>query len=301
MSTQITTAFVEQYHANVVHLTQQKGSKLRSCISTEMVKGKSAFFEQIGSVAAQVRTSRHGDTPRMDTPHARRRVTLADYDWADLVDNEDKIRMLIDPASPYATAAAWAMGRAMDDVIIAAATGTAYTGVAGGTSTSYDSAMTVAVTVRDPGVASANLGLNVAKIIEAGKILDQADVDPDLPRYIVWNGRQKASLLSSTKATSADYMSVKALVAGQIDSFYGFKFVLCNRIGADASSYDKVLYFTQDGIKLGIGKDASIRISERADKNYSTQVFASMTLGATRMEETKVGYIECHASAGPGA
>ena len=29
MSTQITTAFVEQYKANVYHLVQQKGSKLR--------------------------------------------------------------------------------------------------------------------------------------------------------------------------------------------------------------------------------------------------------------------------------
>ncbi len=78
MSTQITTAFVEQYKANVYHLTQQRGSKLRKAVRTETVVGKNAYFEQLGSTAAQVRTTRHSDTPRMDTPHSRRRVSLND-------------------------------------------------------------------------------------------------------------------------------------------------------------------------------------------------------------------------------
>ena len=84
MSVQITTAFVEQYKGNVEHLVQQKGSRLRAAVSSETVVGKNAFFEQIGSTAAQKRTTRHSDTPRMDTPHSRRRVSLVDYDWSDL-------------------------------------------------------------------------------------------------------------------------------------------------------------------------------------------------------------------------
>ena len=167
MSTQITTAFVEAYKANVYHLTQQKGSKLRRSVRTETVTGRNAYFEQIGATAARLRTSRHSDTPRMDTPHARRRVSLADYDWSDLVDNEDQVRTLINLSSPYAEAAAMAMGRAIDDVIIAAADGTAYTGVSGGTSTAYDTAMTVDVQVRWAGVSADDCGLNVAKLLEA--------------------------------------------------------------------------------------------------------------------------------------
>jgi hypothetical protein len=41
------------------------------------------------------------------------------------------------------------------------------------------------------------------------------------------------------------------------------------------------------------------RISERDDKNYATQVYASMSIGATRMEEKRVGYIECDPGASP--
>lgn len=301
MSIEVTTAFVEQYKANVAHLAQQKGSRLRSAVDEESVTGKNAFFEQIGATAAKVRTTRHADTPRVDTPHLRRRVSLADYDWADLIDNEDKVRMLIDPTSDYAMAAANAMGRSMDDVIITAADGTAYTGVDGSTSTAYDSGMTVNVQVRDVGVSATDLGLNVAKLIEAKKLLDANDVDPDEPRFIVPNARQMASLLNSTKATSSDYASVKALVQGQIDTFMGFKFIRSERIGTDGNGDDKVLYWAKSGIKLGVGKNPAAKISERADKNYATQVFYSMCIGATRMEEDKVGYIECDPSAGPGA
>ena len=46
---------------------------------------------------------------------------MDDFDWADLIDQEDKVRMLISPQSEYAQAGAWAMGRAMDDAIIDAA------------------------------------------------------------------------------------------------------------------------------------------------------------------------------------
>lgn len=298
MSIQITTAFVEQYKANVYHLTQQKGSKLRSAVRVETVNGKNGYFEQLGPTSARKRTSRHADTPRMDTPHARRRVSLADFDWSDLVDSEDQLRMLIDPTSSYAEAAAMAMGRAMDDEIIAAATGTAYTGVDGSTSTSYDSNMTVAVTVRWPGVSSDNCGLNVAKLIEAGKVLGQNNVDPDEQKFMVVNARQIASLLKDQKMSSVDYNSVKPLVDGKVVHYMGFNIIPTERIGLSGSD-DQVLFWAKGGILLGIGKDITTRISERSDKNYAMQVFASMSIGATRMEEARVGSILCDIDGGP--
>jgi len=83
MSSQITTAFVQQYSANLQHLSQQKGSRLRGLVRVEAVRGKQAFFDQIGSQSASVRTTRAADTLLNDTPHSRRMVTLADYEVAD--------------------------------------------------------------------------------------------------------------------------------------------------------------------------------------------------------------------------
>lgn len=299
MSINITTAFVEQYKANVYHLTQQKGSKLRRAVRVETVTGKNAYYEQIGATAARRRTSRHSDTPRMDTPHSRRRVALDDYDWSDLIDNEDQIRMLIDPTSQYAEAAAMAMGRAMDEAIVAAADGVAYTGVDGGTSTAFDTNMVVDVQTVWPGVTAADTGLNVAKLVAAGRLLGQNDVDPDEEKFLIPNARQISSLLKDEKLSSHDYNIVKPLVEGQISKYMGFTIIPCNRIGIDSNSDDKVLFWAKGGLLLGIGKDIMTKVGERADKNYATQVFGSMSIGATRMEEVRVGYIECDPGASP--
>mgnify|MGYP003636207580 CR=1 FL=1 len=290
MSVQITTAFVEQYKGNVEHLVQQMGSRLRDSVSVETVTGKNAFFEQIGATAARVRTTRHADTPRVDTPHSRRRVSLVDYDWADLIDDEDRVRMLIDPTSPYAEAAAMAMGRAIDTAIVDAADGTAFTGVAGGTSTAYDASNTVDVQV---GISPAgDTGLNIGKLRAAKQILDANEAD-DNDRYMIINAKQLQNLLGETEITSSDYNTVKALVQGDLDTFMGFQFIRTELLETDTNSDDKVLFWQRKGMKLAIGSEPTIKISERADKNHATQVFASMSIGATRMQEELVGYIEC--------
>ena len=289
MSIQITTSFVEQYSSNVSMLSQQMGSKLRGSVDVETINGKNAFFDQVGVTAAQLRTSRHGDTPQIDTPHSRRRLSLADYEWADLVDDVDKVRMLVDPTSSYAKAAAAAMNRAMDDVIITAFNASASTGVAGGSSTALPSTQKTATSDQSD-------GLTITKLLAAKKILDNNDVDPSLKRYIVCGPQQISDLLGTTQVTSGDYNTVKALAQGDINSYLGFEFITSTRLNMDSSyTTDRLVFaYTEDAIKLGIGKDIGAKISERADKSYSTQVYYAMSLGAVRMEEKKVVQIPCH-------
>ena len=285
MSNQITTAFVNQFSSNIQMLSQQMGSLLRNAVDVETVNGEKAFFDQVGSAAAVLRTSRHADTPLIDTPHSRRMVTLSDYEYADLVDDQDKVRLLVDPTSTYARAAAAAMGRAMDDVIISAALGTAYTGKDGSTSTAFDTS--------NNQIAAGGGGLTLAKLIEAKEILDSGDVDPSIPRYIAVSPKQISDLLNNTTVTSSDYNTVKALAMGEINSFVGFNFIVTNRLGVDGSSNRRVFAWAMDGIKAAIGKEPTARIDERADKSYATQIYYSMTLGATRMEEKKVVEVLC--------
>ena len=289
MSIQITTSFVEQYSSNVTMLSQQMGSKLRGSVDVENINGKNAFFDQVGVTAAQIRTSRHGDTPQIDTPHSRRRLSLADYEWADLVDDVDKVRMLIDPTSSYAKAAAAAMNRSIDDVIITAMNASANTGVAGGTSTALPSTQKTATSDQSD-------GLTIAKLLSAKKIMDNNDVDPSLKRYIVCGPQQISDLLGTTSVTSADFNTVRALSTGEVNSFLGFEFIMSTRLNKDATNTtDRLVFaYTEDAIKLGIGKDIAAKISERADKSYSTQVYYCMSLGAVRMEEKKVVQIPCH-------
>ncbi len=289
MSIQITTSFVEQYSSNVSMLSQQMGSKLRGSVDVENINGKNAFFDRVGVTAAQLRTSRHGDTPQIDTPHSIRRLSLADYEWADLVDDVDKVRMLVDPTSSYAKAAAAAMNRSIDDVIITAMNASANTGVAGGTSTALPSTQKTATSDQSD-------GLTIAKLLSAKKIMDNNDVDPSIKRYIVCGPQQISDLLGTTQVTSGDFNTIKALAQAEINSYLGFEFITSTRLNMDATNTSDRLVFayTEDAVKLGIGKDIGAKISERADKSYSTQVYYSMSLGAVRMEEKKVVQIPCH-------
>ena len=289
MSIQITTSFVEQYSSNVAMLSQQLGSKLRGSVDVENVRGKNAFFDQVGVTAAQIRTSRHGDTPQIDTPHSRRRLSLADYEWADLVDDVDKVRMLVDPTSSYAKAAAAAMNRSMDDVIITAMNASASTGVAGGSSTALPSSQKTATSDQSD-------GLTIAKLLAAKYILDNNDIDPSLKRYIVCGPKQIQDLLEQTEITSADFNTIRALSLGQVNSYLGFEFIMSTRLNLDSTyTTDRLCFaYTENAIKLGIGKDITAKISERSDKSYATQVYYCMSLGATRMDEKSVVQIPCH-------
>ena len=284
MSTQITTAFVNQFSSNITMLSQQMGSLLREAVDVESVTGEKAFFDQVGAATAQVRTSRHGDTPLMETPHARRMVTMATYEYADLIDDPDKIRLLVDPTSSYARAAAMAMGRSMDDVVISAATGSANTGKAGTTSTALPSGQKI---------VHGSAGLTKAKLLSAKKILDANSVDPSIQRYMIVSPDQMEDLLGINEVASADFNTVRALVQGDVDTYMGFKFITSNRLGTDSDGNRQVLAFAGDGIKLAVGKDITSRIEERADKSFSTQIYYCMDIGATRMEEDKVVEIAC--------
>lgn len=307
MSSQVTEAFVQQYKAQIFHLSQQKGSRLRGMVRTEMQKSKRQFFERLGQTAAILKTSRHQDTPQIDSAHSRRAVSLNDYIWADLIDDEDKIRMLIDPASPYSQAAMWALGRSMDDVILAAMRGNAYSGEDGSTTVALPQAQKLLAYVDgSPGTPT---NLNVDTLRRVKYTFDAADIDPSIPRYMAINAFQAMALLKQTEITSSDYNVVKALVQGEVDTFLGFKFVRIERLAAVDALYDgsgivdnagstlssatRCLAWAGDGVVLAIGNDMEARIDKRPDKSYATQVFARMSLGATRLEEAKVVEVVC--------
>ena len=195
--------------------------------------------------------------------------------------------MLIDPTSAYAQAAAAAMGRSMDDVIIEAATGTAFTGETGSTSTTM---------LAGNQIANGSADLTVAKLRTAKKTLDLASVDPSIPRYIAVGPEQIDALLGDTNVTSSDFNTVKALVQGEINTFMGFEFIVTNRL-SKTGNIRSCFAWAEDGLTLAIGKDVMARIDERSDKGYATQVYYCMSIGATRMEEEKVVQIDCDESA----
>jgi len=281
MANTISKAFVQQFQDNLIHLAQQKGSRLRSSVNEQSVTGEKFHFERLGTVAAVAKTTRHTNTPVLDVPHSRRTATMADYHWADLIDNEDKVRMLVTPESHYAKSGANSMARAIDDLIITAATGAATDG--DGTSIALPAGQKI---------VHGSAGLTLAKLISAKEILDGNDIDPDEERYMVLGSKQVSNLLNTTEVKSADYNSIKALVQGDIDTFMGFKFLRSERL-ALASTTRTCFAFTKSAMGLGIGSDVKTQIDVRPDKSYAHQVYLSFVAGATRVQDECVVEVQC--------
>ena len=289
MSTEVNKAFVNKYRSNFIHLAQQKGSRLRNFVRVnEGVVGKADHFDRLGSTNAQKMTSRHSDTPLISTPHSRRKVVMEDYNWADLVDKADQIKMLSDPGSEYMTAGVWAMGRTMDDLILAAMTGNA-TSVS-----SADAASDVALPAAQK-VAHGSAGMTLAKLRSARKILREADIDPDEELYLAISADKMEDLFaeSGTPIISSDYNDTKPMVEGTIGKFFGFNFIHTERLNDDSSGNQQVMAWAKSGMGLSIGQNIETKISERPDKNYSVQCYAQMSLGCVRVQDNHVVEIAC--------
>lgn len=291
MAFEIPEHFAESFTTNVELLLQRKGGALAPFVSQGSYVGESAqVVKQFGSVEFAQKTARNSDTEWSDIQHKQRWVFPTDYNLSLPVDKEDELRMLNSPLSPYAEAMRTAAARKIDDILIDAFDGTSKTGENGGTSTSFDSNNEIAV---DNGAAAAT-GLNVSKLRAARKQLLENHVDLSMePAYIAVTAQQIDDLLGETEVTSSDYNTVKALVAGDVDTFMGFKFIQTEGLDVDGNSYRKCPFWVASGMHLARWNGLQTRIDERADKNYTTQVWMAMTLGACRTQEGKVGRILC--------
>jgi hypothetical protein len=281
----ITEAFKNEYHDVLMMLVQQKNSRLTDTVMTDMdFSGEAKYYDQLGQTAVISRTSRNQTTPIIDASWDKRKLVGVDYLHNFVVDKVDRLSMAIDPNTGLVTAQARAFARQKDKTIYDALLGTAYSGKAGTTS----NAITTTVT--------ASSGLTVDKMLEIKQAMDLANCDDPIedPRYLVVTSYEITDLLNTTEVKSSDYNTVKALAAGQIDSFCGFKVIVLppnsvtNGIVTRSSNVNYCVAYAKSGLMFGMKSDIETRIDQRADLNYSTQFWAEAIFGAVRLEEAKV-------------
>jgi hypothetical protein len=242
-------------------------------------------------------TARAADTTEQDQDTAKRWNRARGYDAVKLFDEFDEqlLGSIVLPTSQVVQSHAMAYQRKCDELICAAAVGTAYTGEDGTTATSLPAGQDVAVNYVESGTA-ANSGLTVAKLRRSMFLLDDAEVGEDEERFFVGSFKQKEELLRTTEATSSDYSNVKALVEGKIDTFLGFKFRWTNKtVLASTTDIRSCFAYVKSGIMLSDGGH-KVHMDIRADRNHALQIRSVARLGATRTQEEKVVRVYCDQS-----
>ena len=279
MSQQITEAFVQQFADNFRHLAQQMTSRFETRVSIEPnIVGMSKSVNRLGQRTAQRRTQRHADTPINDQPHSTRFVDLFDWDDGDMIDDQDKIRMLVDPTSDYVKAMVAALNRAKDDVIIASM---------GGNSRSTTGNVILPVAQK---IVVGGTGLTKAKIIQARKLFrrNEADNHNGEELFITYTAAAAADILADATLTSADYMAGKFLQEGDVEGkWMGFTWIPSERTPYDGATR-RLYAWAKSGVTLGKGADITTKVGEDPGKGFNVRIYGKQSIGAVRTEEEKV-------------
>lgn len=284
MSQFVTEAFVQQFADNFIQVAQQKLSRFETLVRPELnITGISKSVNRLGQRTAQRRLTRHSDTPLNDQPHSTRFIDLFDWEDGDMIDDQDKIRMLVDPKSDYVQALVQGMNRAKDDVIIAAALGSAR---ATGTSVTLTAGQKI---------ANGGVGLTKAKIIQTKQLFRQNEADEYTGEelYFAYGSKQLNDILSDTTLTNQDFVLLRLLQEGNINQKWaGFTWIPSERLPL-AGSIRSCFAWAKSGLTYGQGENVMTRVGEDPGKSFNTRVYAKMSIGAVRTEEEKVVQVDC--------
>jgi hypothetical protein len=287
MSDTITVAHVQQYASNVHMLAQQQGSKLRAWVQEEQQVGKHGYFDRLGPTAVYAVVDRAQPTTFVNSQHTRRRVTMADWQWADTVDPTDIIRILIDPKSAYVVNAVKAMGRRVDETVIAALDGDVFEGETGATVTSFDTVNQEVLSTFD---ASGDVIMTVAKLREAIRILTANDVDLEMDDVVcALHPNSWDALLGETEFTSGDFGRQRLMSGGPIPGpeFLGMNFVRTTLLEEAAGIRDNFV-FVRSAMGLKMGADIMVTVDRLPTLSNAEGIIVKSSFAATRIEDAGV-------------
>jgi hypothetical protein len=235
-------AFIKQFETDA-HLAYQQGqSKLRNTARLRSgVKGSTLRFQKVGKGTASTKT-RNGDIAVMEAAHSFVDVTLVDYYAGDYIDALDELKMNIDEKGIIKDTAAGAIGRKMDDLIIAALATTSQAAIGTGAAADY---------------TGSDAATNAFKKIKAGiKQLNKNEVPDDGQRFCLVTPDVWDLLLDNDKFARSEYIGTDLpfLKGTEARKFMNVIFMVHNGLtitGSGAAQYSTCLMYHKTAIGLG--------------------------------------------------
>lgn len=280
--------FSTQFATIMQLLLQQKQSRLRPAVTEAPYVGETAnVVDQVAPISMNPVTTRFAPIVRTDADFDLRWVTPSDFDLAQQVDSFDKLKEIINPESHLVQSAVAAANRQIDTTLITAFTGINKTGKAGATNTSPLAANQIAANF---GSSGPNVGMSVAKLRRAKRLLMAAEVDLESdPLYCAMAAAQHEDLLSEAQVVSTDFNDRPVLVDGKITMFFGIQFIHTELLAFSSPAIRSNPVWARSGMHLGLWNDIITDVSQRKDlTSLPWQAYVKLSLGATRLEEKKI-------------
>lgn len=292
MTDQISTALAIQF-ADQVHTNgQQMKTRTRERVEVVPLTTHDKTVETLDNLEAIEITSRHQKTQGQDIVHGRRRLRMREFRATIYLDNKDEVGVLVDPERNYAAAVARAMYRQFDRIVAEASLATVYTG----------RDMTSAVTASSDGVITidATAGLTYEKLLEIEQNFSDYEIGTEIEekKALLLSGEEHTDLMQETELTSGDFTRNYDVEKGKIVNAAGIDIIkfggkVSNPIlSVSAGNVRSCIALAENGIQVGLAKDAEVYMDIRADLNRAKQIQAVLMLGAVRKEGVRVQEVQ---------
>jgi hypothetical protein len=304
-----TEAFYNSYTTGYEAILQQKKPMYQGLLREERIEGENESYDFLGTIELDEKTTRFEDIPIEDMTHNRRWISPKWYRKGIFVDKEDDIALHTDPSGDYMSALAKGTIRKENTVI----TNAFFANVSGGktpgvdtyvlSNTAYTTGGIGRTIVHDAQndftVGGTSSGLTIEKLILAKRALMELENDPDDMFYIAIAPAQLQDLLLDAETQSIDTNIVRSLVAGTVNEYMGFRFVVTNNIvigtNNDVDGNTDIFpcpVWTKEGM-LFARHESPIFNVDWLPRKQIWQISARAGMEAIRMDEDKVLKIEC--------
>ncbi len=281
MAITIDKVYIQTFERNVRHLAQQSETRLRRFVTEKATDGQKHNWERLGSGEASLKASARVATPTSDLPWSRRVSLAQTFHMGETVEQEDVVQMLVDPNSNVSAAIANGMKRKVDDILIAAATGTALNG--DGSTSAFPAGQLV---------GDGTAPISIDNILEVQEKFYKNDIDPDEPKVMVISPTVQRKLMSLMEVTSGDYQNSKALATGMLPDWMGFTWVVSNRLLVPLAGQISCLAFTKRALGFQVNRDITARVAEDPSLSFAWRIYAMMTMGAVRTEDEHIVHLK---------
>jgi len=278
---------VRQWASNVHHLAGGMQNKLRGTTREEVGPAERFGFDRLAPMRGRRPTGRLEPIVHAVATHSRRWIFPTPYSFDAIVDSFAKQQQLHEPESEYTKAGAADYNHTVDQTIIDAALGSASEGEQSLTTVGFDSGQII---------AEGDTGLVLDKIVTARAMLGhQTNNEMEVygPYYFVYDPLDIRYLFAQTKITSSEFVSVKALMSGEmVQGFLGFTWIASNQLplGVTAANIRNSLAYAKAGLAFASNSGAKKeRAGERNDlTGHPLQVSLYDQFGACRVDEKLV-------------
>jgi hypothetical protein len=302
MAETINNAFVTSFSTLVTHLAQQTAPRFAAHTLVQSgIVGERDTFEQMSQTEdREITGERFTPASLEDADHQRRSVWKRDWEWRKGFRTQDELAMLIDPQRNYIRSAAYAAVRRRDRVVLAAVTGTAYTGKNGNTELAFNtSAYTTGGAGRVIDATATGMTEGVFRQMrrifnETEEMIEDMEGGQGIDSFVAAISPQAhEQLLGMAQTTNSDYYidpidGRMPLVKGYIPYFMGFRIRVTNLLTL-TSTTRRCLFWHKSAIGMSVWKEMAIDISQRKDMvGLPWQVTVNYSCNAVRLRESAV-------------